>query len=170
MTTREVEVNESGESRAEFFAAVRQRGVLNSILDGPAKLYEKTHPGKRTRWEYAPPSGDNTFIVAREALGFKIVDASELSDYMSESFEKSGPLRRGDLVLMAADKEIVDMLDEDDARAAAEDLKLPERTFREALESLKVRTMSGSEDYAKPVGNIKRSVEELQVKLPKQEG
>lgn len=168
-TPKTVTVDPSGQAKAAFFAAVRKRGVLNSMLDEPVRVYEKLHPDERCRWEFAPANGDTTLVVAREALGFHVVDASEIADQMTESFAKSGPVRRGDLVLMAAPVYIVEMIEEEDAKAAAEDLKLPERTYRDSLEGNKVRTKSGTEDYAKPVGNIKQTTEEFQVKVPNEE-
>lgn len=164
--TKEVKTDAAGKGKAEFFASVRKRGVLNSMLDEPIKVYEAKHPTERARWEYFPPNGDTTLVVAREALGYHIVDSAEIADQMTESFAKSGPVRRGDLVLMAADVEIANMLDEQDAQAAAEDLKLPERTFRDSLEATKVRTKSGTEDYARPVGTVKRQTEQFNVKVP----
>ena len=74
------EVMAEGKQHSAFFAAVRKRGVLNAMLDGPIQRYESAHPGMQARWEYCPASGDKTFIIAREGLGFKIVDASELGE------------------------------------------------------------------------------------------
>jgi len=89
-----------------FFAAVRARGILNHMLDGPAKAFDDSNPGFKARWEYCPASGDKTFIVAREGLGFHIVDASELGD-KTTSEQKEGPVKVGDLILMAAPDYVV---------------------------------------------------------------
>ena len=35
----------SDRKKSEFFAAVRARGVLNTMLDGPALAFEKSNPG-----------------------------------------------------------------------------------------------------------------------------
>lgn len=164
-----VGIRPDGTSPASFFAAVRQRGVLNSILDEPVKVFERLNPDMRARWEYYPPNGDSTLVVAREAMGYTIVDASEIAAEMGQSFAKSGPIRRGDLVMMAAPREVVDEEDAQDARAAAEDLKLPERTYRDALESNKVALSTGEVDNARPIGNVKTTVEEFRVQTPEKE-
>lgn len=170
MTTpaREVKVGPDGKTSADFFASVRQRGVLNSILDEPVKVFESLNPDMRARWEYFPPNGDTTLVVAREALGYHVVDAAEIADEMGQTFAKSGPIRRGDLVMMAAPKEVVDADEAQDARAAAEDLKLPERTYRDSLEANKVTLSTGEQDHARPIGNIRTTVEEFRVQ-PKRE-
>lgn len=168
-TAKEVKVGPNGKAQAGFFASVRTRGVLNSILDEPVKIFERLNPDLRARWEFYPPNGDNTLVVAREALGYHVVDASEIADEMGESFAKSGPVRRGDLILMAAPKEVVEEEEAQDALAAAEDLKLPERTYRDALESTRVKTKSGTEDMARPVGSVRTTFEEFRVQPPKEE-
>ena len=152
-----METQPSGKVQSPFFAAVRERGVLNAILDDAVRIYEEQHPGFRCRWEFYPASGDNMMIVQREALGFVIVDASEIKG--TNSSQKSGPIRRGDVVLMAAPEEIVRELERADAAAAATDAKLPERVYREALERHKARDSAGNEQIARPVGQIKESVE-----------
>ena len=164
--TKEVELNESGKGKGSFFVSVRERGILNSILDEPAKMYERMHPDKRVRWEYFPSNGDTTMVVAREALGWEIVDSSELAEHMPASWAKSGPMRRGDLVMMAADVAIAEEEDAADARAAAEDLKLSERAYRDNLETTKTRRRDGEIDWAKPTGTVKRQVETVQVNIP----
>lgn len=166
--TKGVQVNPDGKAKADFFIAVRERGVLNSILDGPARLYERLNPGERVRWEFFPSNGDTTLVVAREALGYHVVDAAEIADEMGPSFSRSGPIRRGDLVMMSAPVEIVEAEEAQDAKAAAEDLKLPERTYRDSLESYRVLTKSGTEDYARPIGNVRSTEEEFRVQ-PKSE-
>ena len=97
-----------GKTKAEFFAAVRNRGVLNAMLDGPAIAFEEAKPGLKCRWEFAPKTGDNTMVVAREALGFRVVDASEVGP-LTDSQQKKGPVQRGDLILMCAPEEIMKM-------------------------------------------------------------
>lgn len=151
--------------KANFFAAVRARGVLNTMLDGPAKKFEENNPGWRARWEYAPSSGDKTFIVAREAMGFHIVDAKELGE-TTTSEQKEGPVRCGDLILMAAPADLVNELDLDDAHRAYEDFKLPESSYREYVKGIKVRTRGGEEAGPEPVGSIKVTSETVGVKEP----
>lgn len=147
---------------SEFFAAVRKRGVLNAMLDGPVKAFEANNPGMRARWEYCPASGDKTLIVAREGYGFKVVDASSLGE-TTESGQREGPVKVGDLILMAAPAHIVDAIDMEDTRAAYEDWRTPQATYEESIRGLKVRLKDGSEKETKPVGSIKVHTETVGV-------
>ena len=160
--TPTVATEESGKAKSNFFAAVRERGMNNALLDEPAQMYMKNHPEMKAKWEYCPPNGDNSLVIAREMQGFKLIDASEIPG--TASSQKSGVVRRGDLVLMAAPKEIYSLIQEADAKSALEDLRLPETSYRDALESNKVQTSSGP-DYARPVGQITRTTEVIQPKV-----
>lgn len=157
-----VQTEEGGKAKSDFFAAVRQRGMNNALLDEPAQSYMRSHPGMEAKWEYCPPNGDNSLVIAREMQGFKIIDASEIQG--TASSQKSGPVRRGDLILMAAPKEIYGLIRETDAKAALEDLKLPETSYRDALEANVVQT-SGGPDRARPIGQITRTTEVVQPKV-----
>jgi hypothetical protein len=173
-TEREQPVASRGlkKEHSEFFAAVRARGILNHMLDGPVKKFEEAHPGMKARWEYFPSSiprtiehstadyGEATFVVAREGLGFHVVDASELGE-SSDSEQKKGPVRVGDLILMAAPTEIVLAIEESDARAAMEDFKLPVEGYRDYLRGIKAKLPDGSEQRAEPVGDVKTHQEVL---------
>lgn len=139
---------------SNFFAAVRARGILNHMLDGPIKAFDDANPGFKSRWEYCPASGDKTFIVAREGLGFHVVDAKELGD-KTESEQKEGPIKVGDLILMAAPDYIVAAIEMEDARAAFEDFKLPEETYREHIRDIKAKLHDGSYKAAEAVGDIR---------------
>src|SRR6266852_9298848 len=92
----------TGKRRAEYFAAVRERGMLNAGLEQIAKAYEADHPDEGFRWEFYKPSmdGGTVMVVNREAMGFHLVDASDihLSDSPTPSAQREGPVRRGDLV------------------------------------------------------------------------
>lgn len=158
----------SGRSKADFFVAVRSRGMLNAMLEGPAQRFKNMNPGQAVRYEYWPANGDLTLVTAREAFGWRVVDAAELDDGLQEHAQKEGPVRIGDLVLMTAPQDIADAQDEADARAADEDVKLPERAYRESLEENRVQTSSGVEDWAKPTGTITRKRET--VAIPNAEG
>ncbi len=143
-----------------FFAAVRARGILNHMLDGPAKAYDDNNPGHKSRWEYCPAGGDKTFIVAREGLGFHIVDAAELGD-KTDSEQKTGPIKVGDLILMAAPDYVVAAIEIEDARAAFEDFKLPEESYRQHIRSIKARLHDGSYKGAEDVGELRVHQEEV---------
>ena len=145
-------------AQAGFFAAVRQRGMLNAMLDGPAEAFEANNPGFKCRWEFSPKNGDKTMVTAREAVGFHLADASQLGEG-TDSAQKSGAIQRGDLVLMYAPKELVDMIAAEDARAAHEDHKLPETTYREHVRGIKAKLSDGTVVGGEPVGNIRRTVE-----------
>lgn len=163
---RDEDKEERVRKQTSFFVGVRKRGLLNQMLDGPAAKFEELHPDMRVRWEFAPPTGtpamasvgDNTFVAAREAMGYRVVDASELGDVTAHQ-QKSGPVRCGDLVMMAAPREIHEALMQEDAEAAEADLRLPETTYRDHIESLAVQTKSGDVIRGRAIGGVRRSVE-----------
>lgn len=158
--SRDLPVDESGKKHSNFFAAVRARGILNTMLDEPVRKFEASNPGWRARWEYCPPSGDKTLIVAREGMGFRIVDAKELGE-ATPSGQKEGPIRVGDLILMAAESHIVAAIEMDDAKAAFEDYKLPEESYREHIRGIKARLRDGTEKPTQPVGGVRTAQEEI---------
>lgn len=150
---------------ADFFISVRKRGILNTMLEGPALKFQELNPGWATRWEWYPANGDTTLVTAREASGYRVVDAEELGETASNFAQKTGPIRVGDLVLMAAPQEIHDSSLAADALAAEEDLKMPETAFRQNLESNKARSQQfGTEEVAKPVGKVTHTVEVVRPK------
>lgn len=161
-----VQTRPDGRSQADFFAAVRARGMLNTMLERPAMAFEAANPGLKTRWEWWPANGDMTLVTAREAAGWRVVDASELPDAQDHS-QKSGPIRIGDAVLMCAPEEIYNAQMAADAQAAEDDVKLPETAYRENLESNKVMTTTGGMQGAKPVGSVRHQQE---VVSPKTKG
>lgn len=148
----------SNKRQADFFVAVRKRGLLNAMMDGMAERYEAEHPAERCRWEYWPPNGDNTFVVAREGQGFHLVDMSHFGDHTA-SEQSTGPVRRGDMVLMAGPKELVDLIEREDERAAIEDSRLPEDAYRAHIRSLRAQLADGTIESAQPVGRIRQSHE-----------
>jgi len=161
------------EKPSTFFAAVRARGMLNAMLDGPALEYERLHSDERVRWEYSPKDGDNTLVIAREGQGFHVVNHKDLIDPEVETTEHQkteGAVRVGDLVLMTGPKDLVNLLDMEDAKAAFDDSQLPETVYREYIESLSVKTRSGTVVRGKSIGpGSKVSTEEFQVGLPVEE-
>lgn len=144
----------AGKEHSEFFAAVRKRGVLNAMLDGPTVAFERNNPGMRARWEYCPPNGDKTLIIAREGLGFQLADASMLGE-TTASGQTEGPVRVGDLVLMYAPQHIVDAIEMEDAKMAFEDWRTPKATYEESIRGLRVKLRDGTEKATEPVGDIK---------------
>lgn len=140
--------------KSDFFAAVRKRGVLNAMLEGPPREFERLHPTLRCKWEYGPPGGDNTLVVAREGMGFRLVQAEELGG-TTESGQTTGPIRVGDLILMCAPSHIVEAIELEDARLAYEDWRAPKAAFEDSIRGLKVRLKDGSEQEIKPVGDVK---------------
>lgn len=139
---------------AQFFAAVRARGILNSMLDGPALAYEKANPGMRARWEYNPPSGDKMMVVAREGIGFHLVDAKELGE-KTASEQKEGHVKVGDLILMAAPEHIVAAVEMEDARAAYEDFKLPVQSYKDHIRGIKAKLHDGTMKETEPTGDVR---------------
>lgn len=164
---------ELGEARtpekrtAEYFTAVRQRGMLNAGLDTLSKAFDETHKeeGLVSKWEYYNPNitGGVDQAMGREAMGFRMVDASEIkfSKLPTPSSQKEGIVRRGDLVLMCAPREVLNTIRLQDAQAASDDLKAPQEAFKKNVADNKVKTSSGELQGAVPFGAIKRSAEEL---------
>lgn len=152
-----VKVAPSGKAQSDFFTAVRERGLLNTMLEAPAAAYEKSNPGMKCKWERWPKDGDSTMVTAREGQGYQLVEYSHIPG--TATSPKQGVVRVGDMVLMAANETIHQMIQDADAQAARDDVKLPERAYRENLESKKVRRTDGKVDYAKPVGTVRHSVE-----------
>lgn len=140
--------------RADFFVAVRQRGLTNAMMEQADNIIREKYPDMETRWEYAPPNGDDTMVIAREGQGFRVVHNSELGDG-----RRPGPVRVGDLIQMVGPKDLVAELNAADARAAHEDLKAPEEAFRASLEKNKVTTKAGTQEGAVPFGEIKQTTE-----------
>jgi hypothetical protein len=150
----------SGRARSNFFVAVRARGILNTMLDGPAKAFDQKNPGWRARWEYCPPNGDKTLIVAREGMGFRVVEVEELGE-ATASGQKTGPIKVGDLILMAGPADLVEAIEEEDAKVAYEDFKLPEEAYREHIRGIKARLRDGTEQPTKPIGDIRVRQEDI---------
>lgn len=146
--------------QAQFFVAVRSRGILNAMLDTPCAMYEASHPDRGTRWEWFPPNGDNSLVVSREALGFQLVSASELGQ-MTPSSQRDGIVRRGDLVLMSAPAALIAMIEAEDAKAAYDDWKLPETTYKEHIRAIQARARDGTIVSTEPIMSpgIRRTTE-----------
>jgi hypothetical protein len=148
--------------KGDFFTGVRERGLLNTMLDEPAQKFEALHPELKAKWEHSPASGDTSMVVYREAQGFRLVDAGELGP-VTESGQKSGPVRRGDLVLMAAPREVYEAILAADAEAADLDYRTPELTYKEHMRGLQVRLNSGEIRRGKGFGEIRRTMEETSI-------
>jgi len=151
-------LNEDGTIKNEFFVAVRKRGMVNAMLDGPKEQYERENPGWSCRWTYAPISGDLGMVTHYESVGYHTVNYEDLP---SNGSGKTGPVRVGDLVLQAAPTVIHEALHDEDARRASEDLNLPATTYRENLEAHKVRRRDGVMDHARPIGTIRQTQQEV---------
>jgi hypothetical protein len=154
--------------QSDFYTGVRTRGFLNATLDEIALRFQADHPEQRVKWEHSPVSGDSSMVTMREAQGLRVVDATELKE-TTDSSQKAGPIRRGDLIMMAGPKEVLDALDAADAEAADQDYKLPETTYKEYLEKQQYRLSSGETKPGKGFGEIRRTYEETPV-IPTGEG
>ena len=165
-TTQAPKASDGGEKlRADFFVAVRERGMLNASLDQFARIYEATHKGRRAKWEYYNPTkeGGTDTVMFRQSMGFQIVDFSELQfgDAPEGGIEQKGPVRRGDMVLMSCTNETANRIRLDDAVAAEADLKAPEQAFKDSVSSNKTRLTDGTVEGAEPFGRIKQTTEEI---------
>lgn len=149
----EAKVAPDGKLQADFFTTVRERGLINAMMQRPAYQYMADNPDDATRWEFSPTNGDQSLVQAREAMGWRVVDASELPQ--TASSQKSGPVRVGDAILMAGPKELDEMTRAADAQLAEDDVRMPERAFYDNLENTKVRRKDGAVDQAKPTGGTR---------------
>lgn len=153
----------TGKRRSEYFAAVRERGMLNAGLDMLAKAYESDHPDEAVRWEFYKPSMDGgaDMVVNREAMGFHLVDAGSinLSDNPTPTAQKEGPVRRGDLVMMAGPRDVVNALRLQDAQAAHDDLQAPKQAFEENISKTKAELSDGTVEGPTAFGTIKSKTE-----------
>lgn len=164
MTTPKVDFDESpepakapsGKNLAAQFAAVRARGVLNAGLDMMATDFKKANKEYDVRWEFYKPGMDGglDMVTMREGMGWRIVDWSKMPN-RTETSLATGPVRRGDLVLMYAPLEVAAAEKAQDAEAARADLKLPESAFKDNLEARQVRRSDGESDRAVGTGTIK---------------
>lgn len=160
-----VSTGEDRKKHVDFFVATRERGLLNAMLDGPALEFERSNPGWRAKWEYAPLN-DNSLVTAREAMGFRVVDASELTE-STASAQKSGVIRRGDCILMACPEEVHQMIAQSDAEAAAKDAQASESTYRDNVKGLTVSKRTGEQIPTRPIGEVRRGGETQDVNLDK---
>lgn len=145
---------------SSFYTGVRNRGLLNAMLDTPALEFEKANPGQRCKWEYMPLSGDMSFVGMREAQGLRLVKAEELGP-QTESQQKEGLVRRGDLVLMAGPEALLNELEAADAQRADDEYKTPETAYKEHLSNQQYKTATGERRPGKPFGKITRQFEEI---------
>lgn len=141
---------------------LRHRGMVNTMLDGVAQAFAKAHPELGVKWEYAPSAANNFEITTAKAMGYREVMVEELPPGVATPHSlSSGPVRTGDLILMAAPREIHEAYLAEDFRAAAEEADLPVEEYR--------RTLRGIPPGAKgsAVGGVKQTVEYVGVDLEK---
>lgn len=167
MTAPVLKVSASGKVQSPIFAQIRSRGLLNTMLEQPAQAYEAANPDMRCKWVHAPSNGDVTMITAHEALGFIVVQNTDVPGTASSKI--SGPVRCGDLVMMAAEIAIVEFMLNEDAQRAEDDFRLPETAFRDNLEARRVQRNDGVMDLARPIGAVRRTVETINAQ-PAEEG
>lgn len=154
-----------GANPAPNFAAVRDRGILNAGLDGLSKRYEEGHKGESTRWVRYQPDRDNGLdeVINYEGMGYKVVEYPDLGEGTVSSKSRTGPVKRGDLVLMAAPNEIHNLIRLQDAQAAEADRRLPQTAFQENLDKTRVRRSDGETDQARMTGTVKEKIETVAV-------
>lgn len=140
-----------GKGQSDFFVAVRERGTLNTLMSAPAAEFERRNPGMGTKWEYAPLNGDNLMVTQREIQGWRVVQSKEVTD----NSEAVGQVRRGDMILMAAPKDLINDLALSDALAAHEAAKLPETEYKDYVRGIRVKLKDGTVQEGRPVGSIR---------------
>jgi hypothetical protein len=134
---------------------LRHRGEVTALLDGTARAFAEKHPELGVKWVWAPSDRANADVVAAKAYGYREVMVSELPPGVGTPHSlESGPVRVGDLILMAAPREVHEAIMEEDARVAAEEANLPVQEYLEYLKSIRPAGVPG-----RPTGGIKQSVE-----------
>lgn len=154
------EVRGTTKRQSDFHVSVRDRGMLNTMLDGPAASYEEAHPDKKCKWVYWPSSGDTTMIEGNESRGWFVVDASEIQG--TPSSQKEGPIRRGDVVLMAAAREIAAMEEAQDAMLAKSEADLPVESYKQAIQNVRATLPDGTVVETPAAGDIRQKAETVE--------
>lgn len=157
---------EGGKKISPVFAAVRSRGMINASMDALAKAFEDLNKEKNlgTRWEFYNPNitGGQDLVQFREGEGYIVVTWEMMPNQAETKVDRKGFVRRGDLVLMAAPRHIIQEQLRQDAAVANADIKAPEAAFKSSLDSRQVRRPSdGETDQAKGTGQIKVKHEEI---------
>jgi hypothetical protein len=154
----------SGKKLAPIFAAVRSRGMINASMDALAKNFEDHYREQNlgTRWEFYNPNitGGTDLVMFREGMGYKIV-TWDMMPNQTETTQKGGMVKRGDLILLCAPWEIIREEMRQDAANAQADVKAPEAAYKDSLENRKVKRSDNETDQAVGVGQIKVRQEEV---------
>lgn len=127
------------------------------MMTNPEEQYKESHPDEDVRWEFSPPNGDQTMVIAREGMGFHVVQASDLPN--GSTTGRTGAIRVGDMVLMAGPKRLTSMIKEMDDRAALEDLRSPETAYRDSVTRTKATNSTGEKVGAAPIGQVLQHAE-----------
>lgn len=160
-----VTVDEGGKSRANFFSQVREKGLLNASLDLLSDQFKQRYPSMEVKWvHYNPLNTTNGDLLStgHEAFGYRMVQWEELKG-VGESVPRTGPVRRGDQVLMCVDRATYNEQRLQDARLAYDDLTAPEQAFKTQVEANKVKTSSGEKVGATGFGKIRSKEETIGV-------
>lgn len=153
------ESSESADAPTRKPPAKRQ-GMLGQLMNAPMEKYLALHPDMACRWEHVPNDNNMSMVPFREGQGYHIVDASELSPD-TDSAQKTGPIRKGDLVLMACKAEIQQAILDQDAEIADADYRTPETTYKEAMAEKIYKTGDGTVLPGSGFGKITRKTEEI---------
>lgn len=151
-------VRERGETPQAGKAPPIRQGHLGQLMNLPMEKYLELHPGMACRWEHMPSDQNMSLVSFREAQGYHVVDASELKP-TEQSSQKTGPIRKGDLILMACPEEVQAAILAQDAEVAENDYRTPERTYKDAMADKQYRTGDGTKPGA-AFGKIVRTTEE----------
>lgn len=136
-----------------------RQGQLGMIMNMPMLRFQELHPEQRCRWEHVPEKDSMSLVPFREAQGYHVVQAEELNPEQA-SAQKTGPIRKGDLILMAAPKEVHEAILGQDSEAAENDAYMPERTYKEALAAKQYKAGDSQVLPGRPFGEIRRSTEQ----------
>ena len=142
----------------------RTRGSTMQMLESTAQPYREAHPDKEVRWVYAPEHNKAVSqIYKRQAEGYTLVDPTE-EDLDYPHGVTGSTVRVADLVLMSIDKD-----KKADREAQLQDLA--EREGNKSRDSYleAMRRVNAGGHSGVGLGDVKSSIEEVEVKLPTEE-
>lgn len=142
---------------APTVAVKGQEGRMNRRLKMISDLYLKNHPGKATRWVYAPehkPELSN--VLSRQADGYALVFNKDLGKDFIESLpglKPDDPARIGDVVLMSIAAEAQKAFQKELNDRAKGELERVEQEYHQNISDMEVPGGKMREEYrARPRG------------------
>ena len=136
------EVDE-GEGRVPN-VTVKKTGKVDAMMQNLADLYLKDNPNMAVRWVYYPAhKPELANVLGRQAQGYQLVHGKDIGVDLP-GFSKEDPVRVGDLVLMAVEKEVQDLIRKELNERASEQAASVDRKFYEEIENISQQAPDGT--------------------------